>query len=346
MTPTSTEYESRIREVRTAAAMVLVFLAATAAAAAPAGVPKAKATRAAAAAPTSGASQTQATPSATEDKETLKGGQEGTVFKSLTIEGEDRIHVDFERPELILDLDPSKAPGLTWGSASDVLDRGGPDLETPLLGLSARTQDPYLGRPWLQEFGSGVVARFTPDMQDVERWRLVIADSHGEPVRTFNGSGDPPRSIDWDGRATDGKPVTPGLTYSYVFEAFDRAGNKRNVVGRGFTVASYRLDGPAGPTLIFSGAQLEPAGSAAGRTPRAASFVALESASWLNQSARVTQPIRITATARNADLANRLAAQVVTQLRPLVLGAPDRLTATTRVEPDAPESGTVTIASN
>src|SRR5262249_26877882 len=52
---------------------------------------------------------------------TLKGGSEGTVFKSLTVEGEDRIRFDIERPELQIDLDPSKAPGLDWGSARDVL---------------------------------------------------------------------------------------------------------------------------------------------------------------------------------------------------------------------------------
>src|SRR5438552_8489738 len=49
--------------------------------------------------------------SAESDSMTLKGGQEGTVFRNLTIEGEDRIHVDFDRPELVLDLDPAKAPG-------------------------------------------------------------------------------------------------------------------------------------------------------------------------------------------------------------------------------------------
>src|SRR5262245_3031298 len=37
---------------------------------------------------------------------TLRGGQEGTVFRSLTVEGEDRIHVEIERPELRLALDP------------------------------------------------------------------------------------------------------------------------------------------------------------------------------------------------------------------------------------------------
>ncbi len=54
---------------------------------------------------------------------TLRGGQEGTVFRTLTIEGEDRVHVDFERPALDLDLDPTKVAGLDIGTARDVLDR-------------------------------------------------------------------------------------------------------------------------------------------------------------------------------------------------------------------------------
>src|SRR4029077_1438196 len=58
----------------------------------------------------------------------LKGGQEGTAFKSLTVEGEDKIQIEFERPPLALDLDPTKAPGLDWGTARDVLDRTVPDL--------------------------------------------------------------------------------------------------------------------------------------------------------------------------------------------------------------------------
>ena len=61
----------------------------------------------------------------------LEGEQEGTVFRSLTIEGENRIRIDFERPELLVELDPASAPGLSWGSSRDVLDRTVPDLVTP-----------------------------------------------------------------------------------------------------------------------------------------------------------------------------------------------------------------------
>ena len=64
----------------------------------------------------------------------------------------------------------------------------------------------------------------------------------------------PPEEITWDGRSSRGEPVTPGLTYSYVFEAFDRAGNKRNFVGEGFRLTAYRL-----ATLAFVGGPSEAA---------------------------------------------------------------------------------------
>ena len=281
----------------------------------------------------------------------LRGGQEGTVFKSLTVEGEDRVHVDFERPELKLDLDLEKAPGLDWGSAADVLDRTNSDLDAPLVGLSAKQTNPYLGRPWLSEFATGPVARFHPAAEGVASWKLVVVDSKGAAVRSFWGKGDPPKEIDWDGRATDGTPVTPGLTYSYVFEAHDKAGNKRNVVGQGFTVTAYRIDAPEGPTLLFSatelgsaaGASLASAAPAAGETPTAAPIL-LEAASWLNQSERLSQPIRVTATARSQEQAEALASNVQRALAPLVLGDPARVQTAALVEADSPEAGTLAIA--
>src|SRR5437867_467941 len=187
---------------------------------------------------------------------TLKGGSEGTVFKSLTVEGEDRIRYDIERPPLVVDLDPSKAPGLEWGSARDVLDRTVPDLGAPMVAMSSREPSPWIAHPWLSGFASGSVARFRPELKGVERWKLTIVNARGEAVATYQGRGEPPREIVWDGRSQGGAPVVPGLTYSYVLEAHDRAGNKRNFVGQGFKVSAYRLDTPQGPMLTFAGREL------------------------------------------------------------------------------------------
>ena len=278
---------------------------------------------------------------------TLRGGEEGTVFHTLTVQGEDRIHLDVERPELALDLDPAKAPGLEWGSARDVLDRTTPDLEAPLLALSASERSPYVGHPWLSHFASGAVARFHPEVQGVERWKLSVANARGEAVTAFEGHGPPPREIAWNGLAANGTPVLPGLTYSYVFEAHDRAGNRRNFVGEGFSVNAWRLDTPAGPVLAFSGAELRAAPGGSGAHPAtsdAAPPVIVEAASWLNQSARSSAPLRIEASTRSAESAMRLGGDVARWLGPLLVGGAERLQVVTEVRADAPESGAIRIS--
>jgi hypothetical protein len=283
------------------------------------------------------------------DAAKLKGDQEGTVFKSLTVEGEDRVHVAITRPDLRLALDPEKAPGLSWGSAKDVLDRAGPDPVAPLLASTSGEPCPYLARPWLTEFASGPVASFSPAVDGVERWRMVVANSKGETVTTFGGKGRPPKTITWDGRAQNGTPVSPGLTYSYVFEAFDRAGNKRNFVGPGFTVPAYRTVTADGTTLLFAGdrlggdfARTRWGGSSTTRTATPA--VLLEAASWLNQSATPTQPIHVSVRARSADEAQSMADAIVRALQPLVMGDPTRLRAEALPQADAPAGGMVSIA--
>jgi hypothetical protein len=280
---------------------------------------------------------------------TLRAGQSGTEFRQMTIEGEDRVHVDFGRPELHLDLDPEDVPGLTRGTALDVLDRTVPDLATPFVSLSSQERSPYLARPWLRQFATGSVARFRPEVKGVVRWKLLVADARGETVASYEGTGDPPKEIAWDGRGKGGEPVTPGLTYSYVFEAHDRAGNKRNFVGQGFTVSAYRAPSPSGDVLVMSGrdlAALEADGSGYG--PGASSGttespIFLEVATWLNQSAKVREPIRVAVAARSLDQASTLAARASAALAGHVIGDPARIQTSTQVAADAPEDGVLRI---
>jgi hypothetical protein len=280
---------------------------------------------------------------------TLHAGQSGTEFRSMTVEGEDRVHVDFGRPELNLDLDPEDVPGLTRGTALDVLDRTVPDLSSPLVALSSKDRSPYLARPSLREFATGSVPRFRPAVQGLVPWKLVVADSRGETVASFEGTGDPPQEIAWDGRSKSGAPVTPGLTYSYVFEAHDRAGNKRNFVGQGFTVSAYRMDGPSGQTLVMSGHDLvSPGAEGMGYGPGAASRASespifLEVASWLNQSAKIREPVRVAVAARTMDQAGSLANRAVTALSGRVIGDPARIQVVPEIAADAPEDGVLRI---
>jgi len=277
----------------------------------------------------------------------IPGGQEGAVFRSLTVEGEDRVHLEFDRPTLVLDLDPAQAPGLDWGSASDVLDRTVPDLGAPMLQSSAQLGTPVLAHPWLGHFITGAVARFRPEVKGVERWKLTIVDSKGQAVAAFEGKGEPPQEIAWDGRTTGGGLVMPGVTYSYVLEARDRAGNKRNFVGQGFKVAAYRLDSIDNPMMVFTGRELptpDPGRPASSPDEReVAAPILIEAAGWLNQSPKALQAVRVTATARTMDQAQALCTVVTRQMTPYLLGDPTRVQAVPDVQPDAPEGGAVRI---
>lgn len=309
---------------------------------APAAETKASETKATADASGDGASQG-------EKGYTIKGGAERTDLRTLTIEGEDRVHVEIERPPLALQLDPTQVKGLDFGTAQDVLDRTPPDLTTQYLAVSSDERCPYVGRPWLRQFASGSVARFQPNVRGTERWKLTVADSRGQTVAQFSGKGDAPKEIVWDGRSLSGAPVTPGITYSYVFEAVDKAGNKRNFVGQGFKVSAYRLDAPLGPTLVFSAQTLQDGAVATaygptGAATRPAPPIVLEAASTLNQSPRVSQPIRVDVTGRTYEYANATAKQVAAWIAALTIGDPARVQAVAQVEPDAPEGGTVRIA--
>ena len=296
-----------------------------------------------------GETRAAATPASSDSSMTLRAGQAGTEFRSMTVEGEDRVHIDFGRPELTLDLDPQNVPGLSRGTALDVLDRTRPELSAPLIARSAKERSPYVAKPWLRRFATGPVARFRPEVTGAVRWRLLVADSRGQTVASFDGTGDPPKEIAWDGRTKSGALVTPGLTYSYVFEAHDRAGNKRSFVGQGFTVSAYRSDTPAGPVLAMSGRDLVPSeggGTSYGPSLRASkesSPIFLEAASWLNQSTQVREPIRVTVGARSMDQATMLGNRAVAALSGRVIGDPARMEMVTEIAPDAPEDGVLRI---
>jgi hypothetical protein len=279
----------------------------------------------------------------------LRAGEEGTAFRSLTVEGEDRIHVEYERPALSLELAPETAPGLDLGTVEDVLNRSIPDLGAPLLAVSAGLRTPYLGRPWLTEFTTGPLAVFRPAVDGAERWRLEIVDGGGEAVAVYEGSKRPPATIPWDGRTKDAGGAVPGRTYSYVFTVHDRAGNKRTFVGDGFEVPAYRREVTGRPVLAFPGSAMAAASTDWSRPPIAPGAAAmppilLEAASWINQRSAVGQVFRVTATARTGEGASALAARATEILAGLVPGGQARFESAIQVAADAPAAGVVLIA--
>jgi hypothetical protein len=273
----------------------------------------------------------------------LEGGKEGTAFRKMTIEGEDRFRLDFERPSLRIDLDPASAPGLDWDNTWDVIAEGAIDLSTPLVMLSAAEGSPYLPRPWLDEYRSGDIIRFRPALKGVERWKLTIADPRNGEVISFDGKGDPPDVIGWDGLSMHGEPMPPGYTYSYVVEARDRAGNSRNFVGKGFALPPYRVETEESAYFLFPGDALGRRTDRHGRDAAIPCPAVLEAASRMNQREDGNWKIVITVTARTYDQADGMARVLSSDLGYLLLGDPARVQQVVDVSADAPEGGTVAI---
>jgi hypothetical protein len=288
--------------------------------------------------------ETNETTQATPDMH-LEGDAAGTALGSLTVQGENQVQIHFERPALDIELDPGEVPGLEWDRAVEVLDRQRVDLLEPMVRRSAFERSPYLARPWLEGFRSGSVARFRPEVTGVSHWALVVADSRGETVARFEGDGRPPEEINWDGRTLDGSPAIPGLTHSYVFEAEDAAGNKRNFVGQGFEIGAYRMVTSDGVRLVMTGEAVLNGAFPSHRQESLPPPLLLESASWLNQLTDPGKPIRVVATARSFQQAQKLAESTRAWIEPHVIGDAARIGTVTDVRADAPQQGSVLITS-
>jgi len=270
----------------------------------------------------------------------LEGGADGTVFGTLTITGEDRISIEFERPELSLDLDPREASGLEWGNPLHVLQRSGIDLDGPYLEASARIPSRGLAYAWVTIFRDDAVARFRPQLEEVASWQLTIVDSRSDTVAVFEGRGEPPKEIAWTGMRLDGRPAAPGLVYSYVLEASDEAGNRRTFPGEGFELPSYRVREDRQVTHLFAARSL-PAGWVA-RPVGTPPALLLEVASRVNRE-WADAPVEVRVGARSFAEANALAEAIGGALRERLLGDPARIRAVTDVRPDAPEGGTIAV---
>ncbi|HEU4366455.1 MAG TPA: hypothetical protein VFT13_13440 [Candidatus Krumholzibacteria bacterium] len=265
---------------------------------------------------------------------TLPGGSEGKTLESITVEGEDRVRVQFERPPLDLSLDPSTAPGLDWESLWTVLAPESFDFTGPLFARSAFDRAWFAPRPWLETFRSGPVARFRPAVSGVEKWTLEVADSRGGRVARFDGSGKPPKEIAWDGTTTGGGLARADLTYSYVLNAMDKAGNKRSFVGEAFSIP---------PQLNEKGADVRMSFAVALGADAVPESYLMEAASRINESGSANRPVRVEVTAPTFASAKSIADEIAGTLKPLLRGDASRIMATTTVDAGGGERAAVVI---
>lgn len=95
------------------------------------------------------------------------------------------------------------------------------DLLTPLAGLEV---------PVRAQLGADAKASGKD-----RRWSLSLVDEDGKPIRSFEGQGEPPASVAWDGKTDAGDWIRAGHAYSAVYKFSDAgtpAAPARTVLGQ------------------------------------------------------------------------------------------------------------------
>lgn len=133
-----------------------------------------------------------------------------------------------------------------WGAKQETSRKGpvsAPGSTVHLQTVAEHGHSPHAARAPLGSIRDRrPAARFRPKVTGVEQWGLEVADSRGRTVAWFQGSGNPPLEITWDGTTIDGRRARSDLTYWCVLNATDKAGNRRSFIGDSFRIAPYVVD--------------------------------------------------------------------------------------------------------
>ncbi|MEE8424658.1 MAG: hypothetical protein V3S11_02455, partial [Elusimicrobiota bacterium] len=72
-------------------------------------------------------------------------------------------------------------------------------------------------------------------------WDFVVVDAAGRVFRKFTGEGDPPESLEFDGRSDEGKWLKVGQVYQGVLTYRDPNGRSHTAMGQPFALAGLSL---------------------------------------------------------------------------------------------------------
>jgi flagellar hook assembly protein FlgD/outer membrane protein OmpA-like peptidoglycan-associated protein len=112
----------------------------------------------------------------------------------------------------------------TAKSSSFILDVSGPILSVSLNPLPFSPDNDGIADELYIRLGA-------VDTSPIESWSFIIYDRNNIVFRSFNGKGQPPETIIWDGYSDKGELVISAEDYKYTFRAKDIYGNSREERG-------------------------------------------------------------------------------------------------------------------
>jgi len=179
------------------------------------------------------------------DTDTSPGGKETSEgLSEVVIKGEakDTVKVEKAPYQIEIKLEEIVSPSI---EETEALMEGGLEiLRQEDLQQFTRLNSKQVIRPSLPPLPEPPLVTFHPRRSNlkIKRWKLTISDEKGSIIRTLQGKGNPPRTIEWDGQDERGKIIKVGTLYSYNFVGIDQDGKPHTTSGKPFQLWALKYD--------------------------------------------------------------------------------------------------------
>lgn len=178
----------------------------------------------------------------------------------VVIKGQEKDEPSAGKPAFDVPFDPFETARPSLKPEESLLLAQSPSLTPWVAGHPRRLEDGGLIQPWndalteLSRLELPLRASLGAEEKPAKdgRWALSIVDEDGKAVRVFEGRGEPPDSVAWDGKTDAGQWLRAGHAYSAVIRLRDAGAEapvERTVLGRPIRFSGLVVDGPQGKVI-------------------------------------------------------------------------------------------------
>lgn len=167
-----------------------------------------------------------------------KSDPAGEVSAPLTetIQGEVKEMINIEKAAPAIHLDVQEIVESGTAQTDKVLQEAKPVPSAEDFQIYAQIDSRQVLKAWNPLIPEPPLVTFYPGLSKVaaKRWEFRVSDDRGEVIKTIDGKGVPPRSVEWNGMNDRGQYINVGTLYSYQFITFDEHGNAHTFPGEPF----------------------------------------------------------------------------------------------------------------
>ncbi len=167
--------------------------------------------------------------------------QQGGALEEEVVGEAEYVIEDAKKPITDVTLKPFEPIDSLISLREHALEKRSPSSVEKHISEIIKLHNNFLRRPvYPIEVVNEIELKVRQPRKKVDMWKIEIYNSAGKLVRTFEGKGNPPKVIKWDGFDDQGNPaVIPGELFHYRLTLSRRSGAKRRMLSEPFGVKGY-----------------------------------------------------------------------------------------------------------